>query len=362
MTDKNIHGDELSKQNVELENYFRNTIIPQLFIDANLIIRKFTPPAMKQFDLSTGDVGRSIRDIHENFRYLNIIDDIELVIGNNEILEKEIQTTDHRWYQMNIIPYMQENKRTNGVIITFVEITTRINDLKTQEKLIADYELLLDTISHDIKNPLNNLMLAVDLFKTAPETSPAESRSLLDIVDNALRKVQHILSELTDTRKQAYKYKSEEVLLNFENILEEVRLTLSENIRNAGAVIKKEIGASELFFSRRKLRSLVYNLVNNAIKFARPGTIPQIIIKTQKDKEFFILSVKDNGIGISADKQTAIFERYFRLENAIEGSGLGLYLVKEIVNQSGGRIEVKSELGQGSAFIVYLKNDAGVSI
>ena len=311
---------------------------------------------MTQFDLSTGDIGRSIRNIHENFRYLNIIDDIESVIGSNEILEKEIQTTDYRWYQMNIIPYLLENLRPNGVIITFVEITARINDLKTQEKLISDYELLLDTISHDVKNPLTNLMLAVELFKTTPEEDPTAFRPLLDTVDNALRKVQSILLELTDTRKQAHKYKSEEVHLHFENILEEVRLTLNDDIKKAGAIIKKEIGASEIFFSRRQLRSLVYNLVNNAIKFVRPGNNPQIIISTQQVDDFFILSVKDNGIGINADKQTAIFERYFRLENAIEGSGLGLYLVKEIVNLSGGKIEVRSEPGQGSEFIVSLKN------
>ncbi|MGZ5829821.1 MAG: hypothetical protein ACXWJW_14950, partial [Xanthobacteraceae bacterium] len=70
------------------------------------------------------------------------------------MLEKEIQTTDYRWYQMNIIPYVSfKNNKANGVIITFVEITMRIKDLKDQEKLISDHETLLDTISHDIKTP-----------------------------------------------------------------------------------------------------------------------------------------------------------------------------------------------------------------
>lgn len=75
-------------------------------------------------------------------------------MSTGNVLEKEIQTTDLRWYQMNILPYLvrKENK-TNGVIITFVDITPRIRDLKEQEKLIAEHELLLDTIAHDIKNP-----------------------------------------------------------------------------------------------------------------------------------------------------------------------------------------------------------------
>ena len=126
---------DLIEHNDELENYFRNTIIPQLFVDADLVLRKFTPPAMKQFNLALTDVGKSIVDIKDNFRFPSIIENIQTVIDSNEILEKEIQTTDLRWYQMNIIPYIaQRNNKANGVIITFVEITFRINDLKEQEK------------------------------------------------------------------------------------------------------------------------------------------------------------------------------------------------------------------------------------
>ncbi|HEX3384645.1 MAG TPA: PAS domain-containing protein, partial [Mucilaginibacter sp.] len=151
---------KLIKQNDELENYFRNTIIPQLFVDANMVLRKFTPPAMKQFKLSADDLGRSINDVRDNFRFPGIVENIQQVISCNEILEKEIQTTDFRWYQMNIIPYVSfKNHKTNGVIITFVEITMRIKDLKEQENLISDHETLLDTISHDLKNPLTSLVL-----------------------------------------------------------------------------------------------------------------------------------------------------------------------------------------------------------
>ena len=129
MPDKNEQIQNLIEQNDELENYFRNTIIPQLFIDGDLKLQKFTPPAMKQFRLSASDVGRSITDIKDNFRFPTIIDNIKQVIESNEILEKEIQTTDLRWYQMNIIPYVKiKDNKTDGVIITFVEITMRIKD------------------------------------------------------------------------------------------------------------------------------------------------------------------------------------------------------------------------------------------
>lgn len=152
MNNKQQRIDDLAELNEELENYFSNTIIPQLFVDANLILRKFTPPAMKQFTLKQKHIGMCMRNITEHFRFSTIIENIQFVIATGKILEKEIQTTDLRWYQMNIFPYhVRKENKTNGVILTFVDITARVRDLKEQERLIAEHELLLDTIAHDIQ-------------------------------------------------------------------------------------------------------------------------------------------------------------------------------------------------------------------
>jgi two-component system phosphate regulon sensor histidine kinase PhoR len=356
MADNKQQIQKLTKSNDELENYFRNTIIPQLYIDGAMKLQKFTPPAMKQFNLSAADVGKSIRDIKENFRFHSVVDDIQDVIKSGEILEKEIQTTDMRWYQMNIIPYIKiKDRKTDGVIITFVETTRRIKDLKEQEKLITDYEILLDTISHDIKNPLTNLVMAIELFKAVPVNHEKEFNALLKIVDSALKKMHKLINELTEVRKGSHKYKAEEELLHFEDILEDVRLTLNDNIIAARAKITSKINISEIRFSKRKLRTIIYNLVNNAIKFRAAKRPAVIVITTKKQKDFMIISVKDNGIGIRKKNLESIFSKYYRLENQIEGSGIGLYLVKEIVINSGGRIVVRSSAGKGTEFEIYLK-------
>lgn len=347
---------KLIKLNDELENYFRNTIIPQLFVDSDLILRKFTPPAMKQFSLKTGDVGRHIDDIKDNFRFPNIVENIEQVITGNEILEKEIQTTDMRWYQMNIIPYViTKTKKTNGVIITFIEITARIKDLVNQEMLITDHETLLDTISHDIKGPLTSLLLTINQLKKVSTDTSKPFLMLFGILENSVKKMQAIITELTDAGKLKHKYVAEEELLDFENILEDVRLTLAGTIMESGAIIKSDINVSQIKYSRRKLRSIIYNLVNNAIKFHWPGRDPEILISTKKEKEYVVISVKDNGIGIDETKHKEVFSKYSRVANKVEGSGIGLYLVNEIVTNSGGKIVLKSKLRKGAEFRVYLK-------
>ena len=89
MSGKNDKIKELGDHNDLLENYFRNTIIPQLFVDGDLKLQKFTPPAMKQFSLSTNDIGKHIDEIKDNFRFPSIIENILQVIDSHEILEKE---------------------------------------------------------------------------------------------------------------------------------------------------------------------------------------------------------------------------------------------------------------------------------
>lgn len=356
MQSKNDKISTLIELNEELENYFRNTIIPQLFVDAHLLLRKFTPPAMKQFSLTLKDVGRHIAEIKENLRFPAIVENIQSVIDSGEILEKEIQTTDMRWYQMNIIPYViAKENRTNGVIITFVEITLRIKDLKEQEKLIAEHEMLLDTISHDIKNPLTGLSLTVQMLKRVPEKGMKYLPELLANVESSLRSIQRVIGDLTKSRQQQHRYEAAEELLNIEHIIEDVRLTLAPQIAVSNTKIRTEISNSEIVFVRRKLRSLIYNLVLNAIKYKSSQRDPEISIKTGEEDGFMVISIIDNGVGIATEHFKTIFAKYQRLNDSTEGSGIGLYLVKEIVTSAGGKITVESEVGNGSVFKLYLK-------
>ncbi|SMC87732.1 sensor histidine kinase [Pedobacter africanus] len=350
---------ELTEINEALENYFSNTIIPQLFVDANLILRKYTPPAMKQFKLREEFIGKPLVGIEENFRYPSIIGNIQTVIATGEILEKEIQTTDLSWYQMNILPYMvrKENK-TNGVIITFVDITARIRDLKEQEKLIAEHELLLDTIAHDIKNPILGLALTIQMLKRLPEKDIQMFPALLGNVENSLDSIQRVIHDLVDSRWKNQRVHPTEELLDIGNILEDVRLSLAAQIQESGARISQHIECPEIKFVRRKLRSIIYNLLNNAIKYTAEGQCPEVEIRCRKENDYFVISVSDKGIGMTPHERQSIFEKFQRVKLNCEGSGVGLYLVHTMVSAAGGRIELESEPGKGSVFSVCLKDSS----
>jgi two-component system phosphate regulon sensor histidine kinase PhoR len=353
----NEQVNTLATINEEFENYFANTIVPQLFVDSGLILRKFTPSAMKQFNLKDEYVGKPIEEIRGNFRYPTIIDNIQSVIKSGNILEKEIQTNDMSWYQMNILPYIirKENK-VNGVIITFVDITPRIKDLKEQEKLVAEYELLLDTIAHDIKNPLHSLGLLFEMIKKGTKQKPEELPTLLGYVDSSLSTMKKVINDLIDARWQNHRYHADQELLDFGNILEDVKLSLSSQLKDSAAIIKEELEVTQITFVRRQLRSIIYNLVNNSLKYADTSRKPEIIITVSSQNDQVVISVMDNGIGISEGNQKKIFDKFSRGDSFQEGSGVGLYLVYTMVTNAGGKIEVKSELGKGSTFTIICPN------
>ena len=352
---KNDQISELIQLNEELENYFSNTIIPQLFVDSDLRLRKFTPPAMKHFVLKEDYIGLPLEEIKENFRYPNIINNISTVISTGKMLEKEIQTTDMRWYQMNILPYItRKDNKINGVIITFVDITARIKDLKEQEKLIMEHELLLDQIAHDIKSPLAGLYLTCDLLKILPENKSSKFKLMTENLERGLANIKKVIYDLTDSRWEKQKYQAAEELLDLPHILEDVRLALAPQIIASNAKISQNIEVSEIIFVRRKLRSVLYNLLSNAIKYTPADRKPDIKIHSYEEDGYMVIRVTDNGIGMGEQDLTTIFEKFKRVSSSVEGSGVGLYLVRSILENAGGKIMVKSRLGHGSEFTLYL--------
>ncbi len=354
---------ELIELNDELENYFRNTIIPQLFVDADLILRKFTPPAMKQFSLSPEHIGRPLEDIVDHIRYSTIIENIQHVIETEEIFEKEIQTTDMRWFQMNIIPYLvKKENRTNGVIITFVDITDRMKVLRDLEKLNASHETFIYAVSHDLKAPLANIEGLVSLLIKSSdellarcEADNEEQQFIGTLLDNAVHAMRSIINELSDIAKIEGNFKEMVETARFEDVLRQVELTLKDQLVESNAAITYNLAAPEINFSLKNLRSILYNLLSNAVKYRIPGKAPVIQVSTGYDGGFVYLSVTDNGLGIAKEKQKLIFTPYTRIELNVEGTGIGLYLVKRIIENEGGSIAVESSLGEGTTFTVYLK-------
>ncbi len=348
---------KLIELNDEVENYFRNTIIPQLFVDADLKLRKFSPPTNRYFKFTASDCGKSIKEIPSVLRVSGIVESIQKVIKTNQNLEKEVQTDDKRWFQMNILPYIiKKQNMTNGVVITFIDITDRIRDLKDIERLNADHEIFIYSVSHDFRGPLTNMILLIDLLKSVSNSDDKEELNrLIKLMEKSSRNMRTMINEITDSTKIGTDLNDQAESVSIEDILQDIKFTLKDKIHQSHAKITSDILVPEMNISRKNLRSIMYNLLSNAIKFASPGQTPEVLIKSQKSGEYTLLSVKDNGVGIAEDKQQEIFSKFTRLRPGVEGSGVGLYIVNKMIGNQWGKIEVESKVDKGTTFKIYLR-------
>lgn len=351
---------QLRKQDFDLANYFSNTIIPQLFVDSDLILRIFTPPAMKQFSLTYDHVGKNITDIKDNLRYPNVVEDIKEVIDNSDtIIEKEVQTTDGRWFQMNIVPYIEHEKNIiNGVIITFVDITKRLKTLKELEKLNSQYETFKYALAHDIRQPISTITLIADgLLMAHKKNDNIRFEKWIKTLKDSSKSLDSLVDDFTSGKLEG-KGKSPEEPLNIEEICSDILTALKGEIKEKKIKVITDLDVREINFPRNSLRSVFYNLINNAVKFYDPNKNSEIKIATEAVKGFVILCVQDNGIGIPLKHQRKIFKKSSRLSKNIPGTGMGLYVVKKMIEDNKGRIKLESKENEGSTFKVFFKTQS----
>lgn len=137
--------------------------------------------------------------------------------------------------------------------------------------------------------------------------------------------------------------------------LQTVLTSISEQIKTTEASIVYNFSVSEIWFSKRIIRSIFQNLITNAIKYRRKEVSPVIHIKSSEDREYYMLTVEDNGLGIDleqyGDKVFALFQRF---HTGIDGKGMGLYIIKTQLETLNGKITLSSKVNSGSTFTVYI--------
>jgi signal transduction histidine kinase len=221
------------------------------------------------------------------------------------------------------------------------------------DMLTREHRNFIYTISHDLKAPVANIEALLSILKNSDDEK--EKKEIIGLIESSIEKFK---STLDEAMKVPQKEEEEEpvTVIYFEDILKEVEFNISSQIEQSKAVIRTDFSeAPQITFSRKNLYSIFLNLLTNAIKYKSPEREPEIFLKSEKMDEFVLISIRDNGMGMHIKKGSNIFAKFKRLHNHVEGDGVGLYLVKTIIDNAGGSIEVESEPGKGTTFKVYLK-------
>ncbi|WP_026899248.1 chemotaxis protein CheB [Daejeonella oryzae] len=356
--DYQLKNKELLELNDDLNNYFRSNVNGQLFVNNDLELMRFSPGTVKQINLLPSDVGRPLSNISTNIKFETILEDIKKVLKEGSIIDKEIETDDGKWYQIMTMPYLQQaDNKVTGAIITFNDITklkkTQLELDKKNESLLrinADLDNFVYAASHDLLAPLSNIEGSIAVMNKIKVTDP-KLNEFLQVINSSVKKFRNLVKDLSSIAKlESGMMITEMVDLN--ELINDVEWSLENKIKTSDVEISRDLQVKQLPFSKKNLRSIIYNLISNSVKFKReqPCTIH---IRTFKEGDTVILSVEDNGIGIPKEKLGEIFNMYGRLQLDIEGQGIGLYLAKKLIDSTGGKIVVESEQGIGSNFKIY---------
>lgn len=216
-------------------------------------------------------------------------------------------------------------------------------------------------ISHELKTPLNILLGAIQLIQqkqTEVQCSFRCTKHINIMKQNSYRLLRLVNNLIDITRIDSGYFNLDKSDCNIVTIIEEITLSVAKYIESKGIALVFNTSVEELWLAcdLDKIERIMLNLLSNAIKFTKAGGSITVSITNTSDNVF--ISVKDTGIGIPEEKQEIIFQRFRQADNLLsrkaEGSGIGLSLVKALVEAHEGAISLNSKLGEGSEFIVEL--------
>jgi signal transduction histidine kinase len=233
-------------------------------------------------------------------------------------------------------------------------------DLSIQNEQLQKTNQELDrfvySVSHDLRAPLASSLGLVELSKGESDIEKLRHYNLLK--EKTLRRLDDYVTSLLNFSRN-YRVEIGHDEIDFEKIIEEsVAFNKPYGNNELKLVVKIDVNQTGVFIGDSlRLRIVLNNLISNALKYHNENAQEQLIaIAVSTDEKKAILKVRDNGIGIANSKLNKVFDMFYRASETAKGSGLGLYITKEIVEKMGGKITVDSILESGTTFVVELPN------
>jgi signal transduction histidine kinase len=230
------------------------------------------------------------------------------------------------------------------------------------EETINERNRMFRFTAHEIKSPMNTIRTMLGIVKMLYKNDKDNEEKILEMLERAEKRSDQVLNMVKDMIEIAhYKAGKEDEKFTTKRLSDWVEEQIESYYhyarrKNIQIDYISDKGADQLYFDFDSLEKVFTNLLSNAIRYSDEDS--KIIIRLSINAHKFYLSVKDNGIGIKPEDQEKIFEEFYRSSEAKEkeymGTGLGLPLVKQIVEKFNGTIEVESEPGQGSKFMVTI--------
>lgn len=277
-----------------------------------------------------------------------------LLLGNKKSSSK---------YSIEDIDLLKSIGINTGTTIERIRLQEQVirEKLETErlEELNKQKSMFVSIVSHELKTPLTSIGIFTEFIKESEPSISEKTKNYLDIIEGETGRLTRLINNVLDFSKiergvKEYSFRQTELNKIVKNTIELIKY----QITIAGFKLQSEINENKFLIcgDEDALTEAIENLISNSIRFSKDRK--EIIIKTFEQNEFYCVSIKDYGIGIGQEELNSIFNQFYRSQNAIakniDGTGLGLPIVKHIIDAHKGKISVESKLNEGSTFTLCI--------
>lgn len=310
-----------------LKNYVEELPIGLLLFNEQKKIVSWNSAALKLLEQPTDNLKRSDLGIVTN--------QIDEILNNEQLVERELIGL--------LKPYKMKKVVTNDKNIILIITET--------------FQETIGEMSHELRRPITNIKTLTESLLLGAKNDPEVAEKFLEQINSEVDRLTKLVNELIDLSKiRSGKLSGNKQKINFKSKVDDAIQLLRNTADKKKMRMTNEIPDEyEIFADNEQIDHVIQNLLENAIKYSNDGAA--VVIKPGPDKGSF--QVDDTGIGIPENEISKIFDRFYRVDRtkAKGSSGLGLSIVKNVIDLHGGKIEVKSKPGSGSSFIIYLPID-----
>ncbi len=349
------HEQARARELAQQQALFNSMSEGVLVLDADGRVRLVNQALERLFGV-TGDLrGRTVMEALRLHQVQELVNRT-LVDGQVQEFELELPGLDgNRSLQVNSAVVLGSDGRQQGLILVCHDLT-RLKQLEnTRREFVAN-------VSHELRTPLSLIKGYVETLIDGAKDNPEVATKFLQTIEKHADRLTYLIEDLLTISR----LESGQIVMNLQRaelreVAEHVLSDLESRADARQVRLENQIPAhAAARADAERLQQVLFNLVDNAIKYGRPGG--SVVIGAQKnDNKQIELWVRDDGPGIPPEAQTRVFERFYRVDKARSrdagGTGLGLAIVKHIVQSHGGEVWVESEPGKGAAFFFTLPEE-----
>ncbi|AHM60665.1 hypothetical protein D770_12040 [Flammeovirgaceae bacterium 311] len=261
------------------------------------------------------------------------------------------------WHLSRALPMTNSQGQIENWFGTATNIHDQVTKNQQLERTNEELDNFVYTASHDLKTPILNIDGLLQLMKAKiPANENKDLQNIYARIDKSVNQLRETIHDLADITRIQREPAEESHWINLPELIEEFKVNHQLLYESTAATLDADLEEVEICcISRKHMRSLLDNLLSNALKYRHPERPPHVQVKSELEDQYYKISIHDNGIGIAPEHQPKVFDMFKRFHSQAPGTGVGLYIVKKIIEKYDGRISLQSAPEIGTTFTVWLK-------